>query len=259
MQKQPKYRFYATLLNAYEWYKESENDDAFQQFIDKINRAPFVSEAADRGTAFNQLVDTIIGGEVVLASEPKLSHNGFDFPTGVTLECAEYVMYGIAQIREMGLIETSIGIIEVYGEIDYILPGMEQVDLKTTKDYEMGKYIATWQHIVYPYCYYLKTGCEPIFTYLATDFKTVVKEQYQYNHERDSDKLKQVCIELAQFAEEYRHLITDLKIFNLHDPNTPKVERVIIPKEYPKKERAQKEVSAPIYTPPIIDHTKPML
>lgn len=209
MERQPSYRFYATLLNSYEWYKGSESDNAFQEFIDKINRVPFVSEAADKGTAFNNLIDGIIKGV-----ETSLS----DFPADITQECAEYVKCGTPQIRENGFIETVLGLIEVYGEIDYILPAMELVDLKTTKAWELGKYTATWQHVVYPFCLFQKTGLEYSFTYLATDFKNVVKEQYIYNHARDSERLMVICVELAQFVEEYSHLITDLKIFNLHNP-----------------------------------------
>lgn len=223
MQKQlssPKYRFYATLLNAYEWYKESEDDNAFQQFIDKINRVPFVSDAADKGTAFNELVDIIAftpNYNVEPNSKFEYVHNGFKFPASIVLECVEYVQYGTPQVRESGFIETVLGLIEVYGEIDHVLPGMEQVDLKTGKSYDFPKYIHTWQHIVYPYCFFLKTGLCPTFTYLATDFKTVVKEQYLYNHERDSQRLLSICVELAQFVEEHRALINDKKIFNLHE------------------------------------------
>lgn len=216
-QPNPKYRFYATLLNAYQWYLTSESDTAFQEFIDKVNRVEFKSEAADKGTSFNTLVDGIIDGTITeLGVEDNYEFNGFKFPVSIALECAEYVRHGITQVRESGFIETPLGLIEVYGDIDYVQPAMEQVDLKTTKAYEMGKYIETWQHIVYPYCYYQKTGLAPTFTYLATDFKNVVPEQYIYNHERDEPRLRSICVELAMFIEQHRHLITDLKIFNLH-------------------------------------------
>lgn len=260
--KQPKYRFYATLLNAYEWYKESEADNAFQEFIDKINRVPFVSEAADKGTAFNELVDDIIASKNdPVNKDDKFEKNGFVFPADIAIECAYYVEFGIPQVRETAFIETMLGIIEVYGEIDYILPAMEQVDLKTTKAWELGKYLPTWQHIVYPYCIYQQTGLESTFTYLATDFKTVVKEQYIYNHSRDSERLKSICVELAQFVEEHRSLITDLKIFNLHDPNEVKQPRVIEPKVYPTKRKSEKEIKEKTIIQPVykIDISKPML
>jgi hypothetical protein len=217
LNKQPKYRFYATLLNAYSWYLDSESETAFQEFIDKINRVPFSSEAADRGTAFNTLIDGIKDGVITTPSlEDEFEYGGFKFSSEIAFECAEYVQHGISQVRENGFIDTPLGLIEVYGDMDYILPAMEQVDLKTTKAWELGKYASTWQHIVYPYCYNQKTGFAPTFTYLATDFKSVVKEQYIYNHERDEPKLRTICVDLAQFIEQHRALITDLKIFNLH-------------------------------------------
>ena len=75
-----KFRFYATLLDAYQNYLDSdiiwskywgwsENPPhtpeefkkiQFQSLIDKINRVPFDSEAADKGTAFNEVIDCMV-------------------------------------------------------------------------------------------------------------------------------------------------------------------------------------------------------
>ena len=80
MPKPPKYRFYATLLDSYMNYVEcdsiwekywgwSENpphtpeefrQEQFQALIDRINRVPFDSEAADKGTAFNEVIDCMV-------------------------------------------------------------------------------------------------------------------------------------------------------------------------------------------------------
>ena len=74
---QPNYRIYATLLDSYfnylnsdviyeRYYGWSENppyteeefrQKQFQELIDRINRRPFDSEAADKGTAFNEVID----------------------------------------------------------------------------------------------------------------------------------------------------------------------------------------------------------
>ena len=73
---QPNYRIYATLLDSYfnylnsdviyeRYYGWSENppyteeefrQKQFQELIDRINRRPFDSEAADKGTAFNEVL-----------------------------------------------------------------------------------------------------------------------------------------------------------------------------------------------------------
>ena len=75
-----KFKFYATLLDAYQNYLDSdiiwskywgwsENPPhtpeefkkiQFQSLIDKINRVPFDSEAADKGTAFNEVIDCMV-------------------------------------------------------------------------------------------------------------------------------------------------------------------------------------------------------
>ena len=74
------YRIYPTILDAYfnylnsdviyeRYYGWSENPPCtedefrqkqFQELIDRINRKPFDSEAADRGTCFGEIIDCMI-------------------------------------------------------------------------------------------------------------------------------------------------------------------------------------------------------
>ena len=74
------YKFYATLLDGYQDYlrsseihqeywgfseNPSKTEDEFemeqlQGLINRINRVPFDSEAADKGTAFNEVVDCLV-------------------------------------------------------------------------------------------------------------------------------------------------------------------------------------------------------
>ncbi len=73
------YSAYATLLDGFQTYLDAEKsyykyftsenpsmtidewcDKLYVDLINKINRVPFTSEAADRGTAFNELVDALI-------------------------------------------------------------------------------------------------------------------------------------------------------------------------------------------------------
>ena len=76
----PKYRIYPTLLDSFTQYERAEADyeqyygwsenpsislEEFcaqreKELIDRINRVPFESEAADRGTVFNELVDCLV-------------------------------------------------------------------------------------------------------------------------------------------------------------------------------------------------------
>ena len=77
---QPRYRFYATILDAFwgylnsdviwdKYWEWSENpphtpeefhEQQFQELIDRINRKPFDSEAADKGAALNEIIDCMI-------------------------------------------------------------------------------------------------------------------------------------------------------------------------------------------------------
>lgn len=81
--KQPSFKIYATLLDSYYNYlnsdevwetywgnsatpphtKEEFGKLQFQSIIDRINRVPFDSEAADKGTAFNEVIDCLILNE----------------------------------------------------------------------------------------------------------------------------------------------------------------------------------------------------
>ena len=73
------YSAYATLLDSFQSYLDAERtyykyftsenpsvtvdewcDKMYTDLINKINRVPFQSEAADRGTAFNELVDALV-------------------------------------------------------------------------------------------------------------------------------------------------------------------------------------------------------
>lgn len=79
MSSRKHYSAYATLLDAFQSYLDADityekyftsenpsvtidewNDKMYTDLINKINRVPFTSEAADRGTAFNELVDALI-------------------------------------------------------------------------------------------------------------------------------------------------------------------------------------------------------
>lgn len=80
VEKQPKYRFYATLLDSFMNYVDSDiiwekywgwseapphtpeefKQIQFQDLIDRINRVPFDSEATDKGTAFNEVIDCLV-------------------------------------------------------------------------------------------------------------------------------------------------------------------------------------------------------
>lgn len=234
----PNYKVYATLLDSFQNYldraelyqnyygfsetppyTEVEWDEKMErELIDKINRVPFESEAADKGTAFNEVVDCIIENrkstimEVTVNREIGIiyvSYNShlFEFPIQLCLEFANYFKGALTQQRVSGTIETCYGLVEVYGVIDELMP-LSIHDIKTTSKYEAFKYKNNWQHIVYPFC----TGIND-FEYNITDFKDTYTEKYVFDKERDTERLKKHCERLIEFLELNKELIIDKKVF----------------------------------------------
>ena len=235
----PKYNFYATLLDSFQSYldraemyqkyygfseappyTEVEWDEKmFKELIDKINRVPFESEAADKGTAFNEVVDCIIENrtsEIMFISSKlrtgfisvQFKDYQFEFENSLCFEFANYFKGALTQQRVSGIVETCYGLVEVYGVIDELMP-LSIHDIKTTSKYEAFKYKNNWQHIVYPYC----TGITD-FEYNITDFKETYTEKYVFEKERDTERLKKHCEHFIEFLEQNIDLITDNKIFN---------------------------------------------
>lgn len=218
-QQQPRYRLYATLLDSYQWYLCSQGDDAFQDLINRINRVPFHSEAAAKGTAFNEVVDGYMDGTIQPNIYGEFIHHGFTFSSDTVLDTVRQLAGALPQIRVSSILPTRYGPVEVYGVIDELLPCLEVVDIKTTSSYALPKYLHNWQHIVYPYCLQDKTGCRYTFTYLVTDFKGVYKESYEFNPDTDVPRLTAFCEQFIEFLEQHRHMITDHKVFAEDDPS----------------------------------------
>lgn len=263
-------------------YSEEEVDALLkQEFIDKVNKVPTPpSEAASKGTAFNEIVDclvkkckpsnpsivikTIRSGEDLFDARPKpapLLVNGqemmdavatqelkkkcfeefakigvpfiyaaldgfeFFFDKDFCIEAAEYFKNCICQYYTKGLLETSKGIVELHGYIDYLRQD-RLFDAKTTKQYAFGNYQKKWQRYTYPFTliesgmmnevnsfeftiYLLKGGSSrtPLIT------GTQYKEVYTYDHEQARKMLTQQCERVIEFLEENRSLIINKKVF----------------------------------------------
>ena len=218
--QQFKYRFYAILLDAYNWYLNSEAENAFQEFIDKINRVPYEkSEAALKGIAFNKLLDDIEIENVVLA-KPNILYDGFVFNYPLVNAFKAYFKDAASQVYTSAQLETNNGLVELYGFADKVLR-YKSFDIKTTSKYEFPKFIFNVQHKVYPYCFNQNGIFVDTFEYTVTDFNHIYKEEYFYRPEFDVPELRSVCESLIDFIERYRHLITDRKIFGLEPVKEP--------------------------------------
>ena len=245
---QPKYRFYPTLLDAFADYLSSDalwerywgwsdnpphtpeefRQKQFEELIDRINRVPFDSEAADRGTAFNEVVDALIemrkprGMDVERTADNAsylVAYNGrrFAFPIALCREFARYYQGALTQQRVSAPLPTSLGTVELYGVIDELMP-LSVHDIKTTSAYYVGKYKAHWQHVVYPYCL-TQTGSDVrLFEYNVTDLRQTYTETYLFDPGRDIPRLVAHCEDFIRFLQENRELITDKKIFGGNNP-----------------------------------------
>ena len=311
-QLKPDYAFSPSLLDAYQRMVDTKVEDFFyqdetgawhlnwneteetlhfseeevdallkQEFIDKVNKVPTPpSEAASKGTAFNEIVDclilnrkpsnpdivikTIRSGQDLFDARPKpapLLVNGqemvnavatqqlqqkcfeefakigtkfiyaaidgfeFFFDMQFCLEAAEYFKGSIAQYYTKANLQTSKGLVEIHGYIDY-LRHMKVFDAKTTKRYNWGDFQKRWQRYAYPFTliesgmmnevnsfeftiYVLSGGSSrsPLIT------GKQYKEVYTYDHEQARKMLTQQCERVIEFLEENRELITNEKVF----------------------------------------------
>lgn len=200
------YRLYATILDAFHGYVNSDaiwekywgwsenpphtpeqfHELQFQELIDRINRKPFDSEAADKGTAFNEVIDCMVenrksdtmliericekeivddyqysDGDVncrkkevitnrVIALKATYNNREFTFPISLCREFANYFKGALTQQRVEAILPTAFGNVLVYGFIDELMPTSVH-DIKTTGSYSVGKFKDHFQHLVYPY------------------------------------------------------------------------------------------------------------
>lgn len=244
-QPQVKYKFYATLLDSYQSFLDTQKnydkfyggcrenprytedeyaDKCFKELIDRINRVPFESEAADKGTAFNEVVDCLIAGGAPSAKCPYTiegdyifcvyNNRNFAFKRALCEEFAKYYDGAVSQMLIKAPMETKYGVVELYGYIDELMP-FSVHDIKTTKYYEAFKFRNHWQHYVYPYCLWFRGDDVQYFEYNITDFTDTYTESYAYVPERDNAILQAHVESFIEFLEANRKLITDKKVFNL--------------------------------------------
>ena len=268
--KQPKYRMYPSLLDKFETYlRADEEADSFfnidnetgeykrspeeieaelkQSLIDAINRVLFSSEAADKGTAFNALVDMVIHKEKHVPSERApyeiigdietnlvqvtfpatelAPMRNFLFDRRWVIEQARYFDGAVSQLYVSAILPTKYGDVELYGFIDELKRDVVY-DIKTTSSYSFGKYEHGWQRHVYPYCLIASGEMQSVsaFEYTAYALKggssrnpvisgTRYPEYYTYNHDQTVKLLTAHVERFIEFLEANRELITDKKIF----------------------------------------------
>lgn len=218
---QPRYKFYATLLDAFRWYRASESESALQEFIDKINRVEIVDEKAlermNKGTALNNLVDKQVKNHVFCEADKISSivdNTEFTFDAKIVNELGDRLELSIPQHYIECTIDVNGVEVLLYGYIDYLRLN-RCIDLKTTSKYELGKYKDNMQMHLYPVSLKEKGIDVDEFEFLVTDFKEVYSEVYPINIDNSLNILSNECGLLIEFLELKKDLITNKKIFGL--------------------------------------------
>jgi hypothetical protein len=208
------YFIYPTLLDAFQYYLDNPDSEK-QEMIDRVNRVPFVNEAADKGTAFNELVDKIISGIEITGDEMQYLFERpdrkwiFTFKCSILKQFVERLNGSVPQIYLSSELNTKYGPVLLYGYADEI-KGDTIYDIKTTSRYEFPKFLKNWQHRAYLHAQH--ESYIDRFQYLVTDFNSVFTEDYTYLPKYENE-LVLICERLIEFIESNKELITDQKIF----------------------------------------------
>ena len=219
-----------------------------RELLDTINREPFTSEAASRGTALNELVDCIVDNrkqrddmtvqriysesealndQRVVALRASLDGFSFRFDIGLVRSLAEYFKGAICQYRCEAVMDTEFGPVILYGDADYILRDVVY-DLKSTSKYTAyGKFEEGWQKDLYPWALIESGEMEGItgFEYTIVPLSggtsssplitgEIKSEWYDYSHGMATRRLRQVLEAFLPWLEDHRSYIFHPRIFN---------------------------------------------
>ena len=264
--EKPKYRLTASLLNKYQdlldsdlnwqtFYGDNDNSEITaeeyyhkceQELLDACNRVPFSSEPAARGTALNELVDCIlerrkqredmkvwriydeekVNNPTVIGIHAELEGFPFDFDLNLVNALADYFFGATCQHRCEATLETSVGPVILYGDLDYIRRDVIY-DLKSTSRYDYGKFEKGWQKHLYPWALIESREVQAIsgFEYTVVPLTggnsrtplitgTIYREWYDYNHDASKEALRGIVEPFIRWIEEHRDKIVHPRIFN---------------------------------------------
>jgi hypothetical protein len=217
------YQIYPTLLDMFDRYKGSyefsEAATAKQELLDKINRVPWEEpEPVKIGKALQALLDE---GKFHVADWPFdedfMVHKDYPqikFRRELLKEMDSLIGSGVRNGFTEGTLDTRYGQVRLYGYYDAIAQD-RVIDIKYTKNYDVGKFFNSHQRLVYPHCLNGQGVLVNSFDFICTDNSQAYVETYVWNPERDLPILRASVEEFIEFIEANKSLITDTKIFGL--------------------------------------------
>lgn len=229
-------------LTPDEMYLKLEAD-----LLDSINRVDGrFGEAAEKGTAFNEIVDCLIENRKSSREDCKIyttaNESGikviraeindftFDFDIPLCKEVAGYFEGSTTQFFAEATMETSYGNALLYGYIDEWV-GNKMFDIKTTGRYSFGKFEHGWQRHVYPWCVIesgMTTEIES-FEYYVIEWARqregnpikaagIYRETYTYSHEESGRKIREMLESFIGWLERRKEFIQDKRIYGGTNP-----------------------------------------
>lgn len=185
-------RISPTLLDSFQYYINLEDDER-----SAISRSELLArlkgEKLPPSPAMQKGID--FENDVVASTLGKYEDSGNEIYDSCVFEIAKITVGSIFQHH----VEAEIGPVIVHGYID-ALKANRIYDIKTTKKYEVGKYMHSNQHLTYLYC--LQPRRIEHFEFLVTDFKRVYREYYHWEN-RFGSNLR------ANIAEFFAYLAVD--------------------------------------------------
>lgn len=212
---------YPTLLDSFHWVKKMNyREDKVQELLDKINRIKpsEFPEAALKGIQFEDCVNKLLNGERLLTEETPLGRHYVTENFAFNIDLVDKIAAKLKNAKKQqeyiqANIPTPIGLVKVYGFIDYTYDPF-YIDLKTTGKYAIGKFKDNNQHKCYPLLAKISGRGHKDFKYFVTDFRNTFTENYQFTKQLEDEFISDIVI-FNSWLEENRNHITDTKIWGL--------------------------------------------
>ena len=217
---------YDESTGEYHYTPEEAENVILQDLLNSINRVPFTSEAASKGTAFNKAIDDYISGlyeinDTDTMIEAEADGMTFAFNPQLIKSIGDRFRGALSQVFTKATIDTCYGAVELYGYIDELLRD-KVYDLKTTSSYSFGKYEDHWQRHVYPYCLVKSGVCMDIssfeYTVIQLNKGQVItgreyREEYTFNFEQSERMIREFLERFIEFLNNHREDIVVTKLF----------------------------------------------